>query len=433
MTAARIAGILAGAAAAVSAFTISAHAELITLTPQQTVALYGSRISGTYYDGDADITYNINFDYAFPLSSIGWGDGGLSYEHTWPSSYTVEGLRRQLTSGDAAVYVASASQWGGGTFVPWANSAGHVNVSLSPSISLNGIDRWKQNILYTVADGWRGDSGSTPLERGCVAGEGTLTVNASFGTPTLALTAGSGGFVNGYTRPCMAYLPTYANASNPVDETQLSTVTGWLCDITQSDVDFDVYGWDASLTWVGTAGASSSDIWLILGCPTIGNYTIPPATSTLPPVTSRPVYTAETGTAYSTGITLDSLALDMQEIIRNQRWQLYYEEIMVRNQAVQNENLRQILNRLDDIYNKMDIFQNQQNPIDTNSPLWGEMAGALTGMTTFTVPNPIMQGLSFWADCSQEILIRYDFLVPMGAFALTLMVIYYVLFKGRTS
>lgn len=433
MTAARFAGILAGAAAAVSAFSLSARAELITLTPQQTVALYGSRLSGTYYDGDADTTYNISFDYAFPLSSIGWDDGGLSVGHTWPTSPTTVGLRTQLCEGDAAVYVASASQWGGGTFVPWANSAGHVNVSLSPSISLNNIDRWQQNILYTVADNWRGDLGGTPLERGCVASEGVLTVNASFGQPRLSLTGGSGGFANGTVRPCMAYLPTYAHASGTVDESQLATVTGWLCDITQGDVDFSVYGWQADMTWVGTAGSSSSDIWLILGCPTIGNYEVPPPVTTPAPTTSRPIYTAETGQTYTTGITIDNFSADIQEIIRNQRWQLYYDEIMVRNQNVQNETLRQILARLDDIYNKMDVFQNQQNPMDTNTPLWQEMAGALTGMTTNTMPNYVLQGLTFWADCSQEILIRYDFLVPLGAFALTMLVIYYVLFKGRTS
>lgn len=431
MTAARIAGAIAGAAAAVSAFAITAHAELITLTPQQTVALYGSSIPATYYDGESDITYNLSFDYAFPLSSIGWGDGGLSVAHTWPSSPTTSGLRTQLTSGDAAVYVASATQWGGGTFVPWANSAGHVNVSLSPSISLTDIDRWQQNILYTVADNWSGDAGGTPLERGCVASEGRLTVNASFGEPVLSLTGGSGGYVNDAVRPCMAYLPTYAHAGGTVDESQLATVTGWLCDITQSDVDFSVSGWEAQLTWCGTAGSASSDIWLILGCPTIGNYVIPPPITTPAPVTSRPDYTAETGQTYTTGITIDNLSAEMQELIRNQRWQLYYEEIMVRNQNVQNETLRQILYRLDDIYNKMDILQ--RNPINTDSPMWQEMADALTGMTTNTMPNYVLQGLTFWADCSQEILIRYDFLVPLGAFALTMLVIYYVLFKGRTS
>ena len=67
MRAARYAGLLAGAALAVSAFCLGAAADTVTLTPAQTVALYGSEINVRVRRSGLDESSNVTFHYAFPL------------------------------------------------------------------------------------------------------------------------------------------------------------------------------------------------------------------------------------------------------------------------------------------------------------------------------------------------------------------------------
>ena len=433
MTAAKFAGAIAGAAAAVLAFPLSASASGVQLSLSQTLALYGTRLNSVYYNANTSEYSNIHFDFigdTYSWQNQEWIDAG----HKIAIQALYYGLNNGINdlphwrdTAPALIYACN--------FDPVvSDSNSFAEVELTPAFTIPDIKHFQQYIYYSgdvdpdyVGTGGGGGTASNVwCENICGTPLGRVKCNAlsnnAYHVWERFLTYGSwlGWDMNSTSSTLNgAYVPLYGIYNNAVSNS--------------------VFQFDGqtihlnSMRSVEHGPFNEKTCYLLVGCPRIdGEYAGPtiPATVTTP-VTTRPQYTAETVTTPVTGVTIDNFQDDIQEIIRNQRWQLYNQEIMIRNQMVQNENLRLILNRLDDIYNKMNI--DTQNPLNTDGSMWQEFAGALTGMTSHTMPNYVLQGLSFWADCSQEILTRYDFLVPLGAFALTMLVIYYVLFKGRTS
>ena len=437
MTAARIAGILAGTAAAVLAFSVRANAAGTRLTLTQTRALYGDTLSGTYYDQNDRDYSDVEFRFAgYTTDWITDSEGEQGIWIPFDSVYnagaggqpTIDALLYNWSkTAPAVVYEAAFLR---GTFEPTQGSNNIANIQLTPSVNISNIKAFNQNIwwsanLQPTYDGVNITEGLAwgypPYSRAIShtsAGNVTSIAKYSGNSSSAAYTYGACRLYNPDALIPSYYRAAFYNIPVSIPETN----------------DFDYTGIDLRLNAVNYAyqGATLDHILLFIQCPEIdGTFIGPTMPVTTVATTTRPEWTAETVGSYSTSVTIDNFADDIQEIIRNQRWQLYYDEIQIRNQMAMNENLRIIINQLDDIYNAM--IRNADVPMNTGGSMWQEMAGALTGMTTNTMPNYVLQGLSFWADCSQEILIRYDFLVPLGAFALTMLVIYYVLFKGRTS
>lgn len=437
MTAARIAGILAGTAAAVSAFVMRANAAGYRLTLTQTRALYGDILSGTYYDAN-DRDYS-DLDFRFAGYTTDWITDAEGEQGIWIPFYDVfnAGAGGQTAidammydwskTAPAVVYEASMLR---GTFVPTQGSNNIANVQLNPSVNISNIKAFNQNIWWSanLQPSYDGVNITSGLAWGYPPYSWAVSHTSAGNVTNRARYTGSGSSAAYAYGACRLYnpdavIPSYYRAAFynvPVS-------------IPETD-NFDYTGIDLHLNAVNYAyqGATLDHVLLFIQCPEIdGTFIGPTMPVTTSATTTRPQWTAETGTTYTTGVTIDNFSEDIQEIIRNQRWQLYYDEIQIRNQMAMNENLRIIINQLDDIYNAMIL--NADVPLNTGGSMWQEMAGALTGMTTNTMPNYVLQGLTFWADCSQEILVRFDFLVPLGAFALTMLVIYYVLFKGRTS
>lgn len=440
MTAAKIAGILAGAAAAASAFGLRAYAAGFRLSLSQTRALYGDTLSGTYYNATSN-TYD-DTTFRFAGYTTDWitdteGEAGL-----WIPFYSIfnatgdsnAALTRWSKSAPAVVYSASFLH---GTFVPNSGDNNIANVELSTSVNITNIKHFDQNIWWSanlqptydgtnITDGlaWGAPDNSWGISN-CSSPIGNVRDyaehNGAYQAWQRAYTYGACRLYNpDVLLPSYYHAPFYSVRLRPASDS--------------NNDYFDYTGLTLHLNAVNTAisGGVFDRVYLFVQCPEIdGEFVGPTMPVTTSVTTTTPIWTAETAASYSTSITIDGFADDVQEIIRNQRWQIYYDQIQIRNQMAINENLRIIINQLNDIYNAM--IRNADVPLNTGGSMWQEMAGALTGMTTNTMPNYVLQGLTFWADCSQEILIRYDFLVPLGAFALTMLVIYYVLFKGRTS
>ena len=76
----------------------STHA--VTLTPAQTLALFGTEIQGILYPTKNGSPVSVTFDYAFPLNSIGDMDSGgslfpdvLASANTFLTKFTASGTR----------------------------------------------------------------------------------------------------------------------------------------------------------------------------------------------------------------------------------------------------------------------------------------------------------------------------------------------------
>lgn len=142
----------------------------VDLTIEQTLALYGTEINGTWYSDSAKQTYPIKFHYGgnslqwLPLDYSGsqslYIQGSTGYgSFNFP---TVEMMTRKPyliyyaanTYNDSGISGASESDWGGSGH-KWAlyNGSAHSQLHLPFSISLAGISEIQQAICYSGLDG----------------------------------------------------------------------------------------------------------------------------------------------------------------------------------------------------------------------------------------------------------------------------------------
>lgn len=439
MTAAKLAGMIAGAAAAVSAFSMSAYAAPVQLTPSQTLALYGDTLNVEYYAGNNATPENIEFHYAGTtlelLSDEQYQDGIRNpFSAIYNDTSGLNSLSSWKNGAPALIYRygMTVDNWN-----EWHGDDGRANLTLNTSLTIPNIKNIKQKIWWS-AKIQPDSTPQTPRAWGDTRNSWGYVDAGVLGR--IKQDAMTNEAFSVYNRSYTIGTLEMWNHNNPVPAYDLIPFYGIQINIpaaTPYDTQFDYNGADFHINSVnaydtGYYPVLGYSVFLMIQCPEIDGEFVGP---TMPPTTTAATTTRlkepETAATYTTAVTIDNFADDIQEIIRNQRWQIYQQEIMIRNQQVQNNTLRDILDRLDAIYVKM--VRDNDIPISTDSPMWQEMAGALTGMTTFTMPNNILQGLTFWADCSNELMTRFDWLVPLAAFSLTMLVIYYVLFKGRTS
>ena len=102
--------------------------------------------------------------------------------------------------------------------------------------------------------------------------------------------------------------------------------------------------------------------------------TLPPTTTVTTQTTQFTGYTGETISGTYSGIGLDGIATDIQEIINNQRWQIMQNDVMIQNSRRTNDNLSIIIEQLNRIYANMlangEISPElvQAHPLDTIPP-----------------------------------------------------------------
>ena len=136
----------------------------VDLTPQQTVALYGTQLNALYYDFFVQHqSYSITFDYAFALNDIGYmSDGGGFDSSNITSTIGISGsdmtesaIKNLIGSMNGIVYVADATQWGNTQIYPYSSSSdpAHVQLHVPFSVDLSGIGRIQQGFFYSTKHG----------------------------------------------------------------------------------------------------------------------------------------------------------------------------------------------------------------------------------------------------------------------------------------
>lgn len=458
MRAAKIAGLIAGGAAALLAFPFLAGAETIDLTEEQTVALYGTEFTANFHGHfmDSYTSRQVTFHYVGKLSDFGYMDNGGGFGGI-QSNYMEQGMRADIANLRGCVYTASPSDWGGGDF-PTANSApwngsidwANGNINLRMSVDIGGYTEMTQYIgwstgTYNYYDdshngyykGYQNSNG--PYKN--VSGWRCLNVAGS-GSTVISSGNAIGGFTYAGVPYCgFATMPTYAYYNNnPVDETRLTrfafnrvfatTETTGL-PISAIQIQTQV---NQQSTVLSSSDAPTGDLWIIIGCPHIRDY-VPASTTATTVQTTR--YTTRTGLTgltgigtTQTGVDMSQISVDLREIIFNQRWQIAQNEVIT-------ENTRRIANNTDTIVQQLNaiyalLVQNGDLPVTTDDTMLAAIGSAIEGYTTAQIPEDPAQNIGFWVALVDFIMSRYQ-LAELAAFSVCAGVTGWILFRGRTS
>lgn len=418
----------------------------VVLTPEQTVALYGSTITGTYYDELNHTYHNLTFQYAYPLKSIGYMDTGGGFSGL-SDSISPASVLSFCKSMNGCVYVASSSQWGGGTFPTYQNrdSGGDpCNLTLNFSLSIP-CTRFTQAVMWSTGKyNCKSDSYESSIrwKRAdtfwqCHLANSELAPNGN------ATYGGSASTSSVPAHPIMPFYPYYASGA-ALDESQTPEWGVFYEDVTIGSMmvisGFD-YGMQSLQQTIKYSNSSppSGDVAIIIGCPAISQYEPNAVVTTAPRVTTAPSVTTTrkvTGTAapaytYVTQEPLDlsNIESGIAQIIQQEYEQNQKLDWIGNNAEAAVYDLGLICDKLDAIYELMKE-QGDIEPVHTDADFAAWFQVALSSETTVRIPDEATDGLSFIAYLL-TILQNVGWFAAMGALGLATGVAYWIIFKGR--
>lgn len=439
MRAARIAGLLAGAALAVSAFCLGVFADTITLTPSQTVALIGANVQGTVYSNDTI--------YNQPCYAVWTG-------HTTSEYVAPNYIANMLLYGNPASYPSFTTAFPDfsdrnyliyailpttSMAVGWptwkiSDSSAHTDFTCNFSLPIQSCTSMRFSVLYTAASAYDGIYGNVNNSSALLSRSGAVVGRHPLGAASQhsRFALGMWPFYNG-TYQDTAQVPENARqrlAMIPMDNT--------------SETEFSVSGFSVGLNMVRAVNVDSDsplhDIsngfldpfvvpLLLIECPTISDY-VPQVTTTA--VTTRPQYPLSGAQTAATVQTVDLSQLESgvaaiveQGIEANNNLDWIGGNVMI---GV--NNLAYIANRLDDIYSAMQ--QAGQIPVDATGEFMNGVQSGLTSYTTARIPTDAAAGLTFWAWLMGKIM-EQAWIAELAALGSCLAVTYFILFRGRNS
>ena len=402
----------------------------VTLTPQQTLALYGASFTALVGDRYSDSTSAITFQYAFPLNSVGFMDegGGFSVNRFANNSMSLDGssltaneLKSIWADTTGLVYVADASQWNNSVFTPYSHDQmnGAVQLHVPFSISISGITRFEQNIFYSTK---RNADYQTPYAYPQYNELKILTDIANVSFPSVRSA------YSNYYVAARGVMPTYPyyQDGNQLDENNLGYFSGWIVDLYE-DLDtptfFSISGATIDCYCVSSVSRDNNNIWLIIGCPTLYNYS-PPVVTTTRTTETYPIQTFPTET-YPTGTSFDP------------------HKIIIDNQNTQIMQLNLIIGQLDRIYNRMvnsgQIAVNLMpaEPLaDLRTDIHSQIHDKLSSFTTSQIPSDYSSDMQHSFSFVNTMYTKFtsgslSFFGWLGIFSLSMYVVIWFIFRGR--
>lgn len=432
MRAAKIAGLLAGAALAVPAFCLAVSAENVILTQEQTAALYLRNSSASYYARLSDGTYReFNLSWEVLSTPTITGNGSLFISGSYGDSSSAAQSYGTLWSNSDYVFVRLKWPTDVGIAPPVQGKDNYIQIDFD--LSLTGISGYYGNVLLTCGN-YNRPSNNTGW---AVVGRSEYRYNTSVGTITQQTPSGSGGrpyrILTGLTQtagliPDDDKLYMYGSSVNvpimdstePADLTSLSVI--WRSPCAWGYFDHTTY--DTIPSFI-----------IAIRTPLIYGYT-PPATtsattaattrreySVMPPQSTAPAHTVDLSNLES-GVA--AIVQQEQEINNNLEW--------IGNNVMGGvNNLAYICNRLDDIYR--DMVKSGQIPLNlfpVDETFMNEVQNGLTSYTTAHIPDDARAGLTFWAWFMGKIT-EQAWIAELASLGACLAVTYFVLFRGRNS
>lgn len=436
------------------ACTLKAHAETIQLTVQQTLALYGTSFNATCRYNNGEDTVSLHFDYVG--NTLSWSRNpasGVNIPFVNPiynaSSSGVNSWDGWARFGNALIYAAPWTV--SNEDFPTSSDTTNVNFYLNQSLPLQNLSRFRQYVF------WSGhvDTGNA--------------VGAPYNSfvQYMSTFSGTKKFLALNNNAYQVWELSYSYGIWPsYDENTVSegtTIEQWLApmygvytdmNVGTSSNRFDIVSAEYNLNGMDTvdgarsispAGTHTYWLFVLITCPQLDatdfvGPTMPTTTAATTMTTQLSGYTGETisGT-FGTGIGLDDIATDIAEIIRNQRYQIMQNDVMIQNGRRTNDNLSVIIEQLNRIYTKM-VADGQIAPelvpaavLETiPEDVAGRIQTALRG-TWPTMPAnafgdaPALVG-EFWSLCTTD---GFEIFMYLGCFCLACSVAAWVLFKGR--
>lgn len=397
-----------------------------TFSLEQTLALYGTSITGIYNDTTANVTRNITFNYL--TDSLHIGDMSQTSQNLkiGTRGNFVVSQKGIVQQSPYLVYVALPDDWGGGAFV---GTNSKTNVQLSTSIPMSGLNRYSQIIAWTLNNPSAGNVRYSTIAM--LNGDTVVSPSASVNN-----IGGGAGWVGTSSSRARAVLEFYAwnpESEPQPDENYQGTIgfMSWDYDSTETQISFN----RQALTMRNNGTVPNSGyVYLLVGCPITRQDTILPPT---PPVTTAATTAASTSSrrvsdpvGYTTGTTSDlpDISADLRRIIWNQERQIELQKWIGENAGRAVNNLAYCCDMLDKIYSLMQKQGDIQSPENTELGAW--MTGQLSTSTTARLPDEALEGVSFltWMMTSFQ---SQLWLYTISMLSLACLTTYWFLFKGR--
>lgn len=413
------------------------------LTLEETLAAYGLSFDGSYYNIDTGKTTTLNFKYmgdtvSFLSDSQAAEGMNIGFHGVSPTSESLAGWQDLPP---CLVYMAEVP----GGIVPCGGDPynRHTNVLVRLPVEFENVGAFRQQIFWSGHLNENNQTGTycTLSETKVLTSFGQQVVNPMFTGWQNYNQQFDYGVWSPYSlkrynfdESKLAYMQRYNVFSfNSVDYSNLFDIYRIDCQFNScGSVDLTGLKLDGVRYWGGIEG-----FFVLIGCPVL-YYT--DRTPIVSPVTTAPYETAVTGIGTTeTGINLDSISGDMAEIIRNQRWQIRQNDIMISNQGVQNDNLIRILTRLNDIYTRLLADGNlspELVPSDNIAPLPQDIQEKIHTALRGTWPTMPSNGFGEAPAVFGELfdLFRdpaFTMIFTLGLISLSLSVAGWFLFKGR--
>lgn len=376
----------------------------VYLTPQQTLALFGSTLSGSYYAGSSGLTQNITWHYLCTSDDIGYMTDTAYLKATY--SRYLAGSRASLQSNKWIFYVAERGDFGGQEF----DTNYRTYVDLDTSITLTNLNLIEFGIGYTQKTPNNGASTNS-----------SFTIYNNLDAVYTANIDRSNGGISYFTLPMYAY-----DGMGTVDENYLGYF-GTMQAHREEETAFSVDRLSATF-WGNAPVANSGSLYLAIRCPVLRqDAPLPPVPTTTTPTSTRPV---EDPVSYTTGTTseLPDISVDLRRIIWNQERQIELQRWIGENAGRAVNNLAYCCDMLDKIYALMQQQGDIQSPENTELGAW--MTGQLSTSTTARLPDEALEGVSFltWMMTSFQ---SQLWLYTISMLSLACLTTYWFLFKGR--
>lgn len=430
--AAKLACMIAGAAAAVLAFSLCASAENVTLSQEQTAALYLRNASAKYYAKQSDGTfteYNLAWEILNTPTITGNGDLFISGAYGDNASFA----QSYATAWGNSDYVFVRLKWptASGIIPPVQSTNNYIKIDFD--LSLTGISGFYGNVLLTCGN-YNRPSNNTSW---AVVGRSEYQYYTSTGIITQNTPVGTGG------RPYRILTGLSQTAGLIPDDDKLymygsSTSVPIIDSSSPADLSSLSVVWRSPCAW-GYFDHTNYDtipsFVIAIRTPQIYGYTPPVTTpaitvattrreySVLPPQSTAPAHTVDLSNLES-GVA--AIVQQELEINNNLEWIGY-------NVMGGVNNLAYICNRLDDIYR--DMVKSGQIPVNLfpmDGTFMNDIQNGLTSYTTARIPTDAAAGLTFWAWFMGKIM-EQAWISELAALGSCLAVTYFVLFRGRNS
>ena len=392
----------------------AASATLITLTPEQTLALYGTSISGIYYNPNTHTDNPITFDFvqmARDWVPTNLWDRGL-YIYAYSSSAYYGSGDHDAMNYEYLVYYASLSN-----FVTTQNWESHANIYLPFSVSFPGVSAFQQRFFYPTRNGYLNTGYSSAW---------TCYLDTSIGMlPYAPAHSGTNSLLT-------CQIPTYQHrAGDSLVESQTCVCAGIYFDRFDLDATYDVNGVQLNLSMVEALDMQgriypdniyndvpTKGLFLFVQCPQVSNYTLP--------LTG----TGQTAT-YPTQQTVDlsnlesGVAAIVREEQNNNAWN-----------RVHTDQLNTIIDQLNAIYAAM--ARNGEVPVsldpaDPYAVFNSDVLHDIDGITTHTMAQlpPVGNGAQAVGSLVDEVFSLNSIFMAVGAFSLGFAVFCWFVFRGR--